>query len=348
MSSYRYYSFYTGGQYADGYRRRAAGAKPGQAQSFAARPQKPSYLVAGLTTTIKSNLTNDFRFSYLRNFWQWGTAAGPPQLPGLGGALEIGGESANALIPYNVDSQDVRQRFWDGHDYQLNDNLSLLKGNHLIQFGGTYQRNFDYHGRNDNGVGIDTSPTYQIFGGTGISNSSYPVPAGLPASQLTNWTNLYNEVSRHRDSAAGDVLSHRVPTVPQPGRYSGLRPEHYSFVQRLLLRYLAHPAVAHCNVWRQLGLSMPPYEINGKQVQLVDDAGNPIGVKNFLQKKAAAALAGQTYNPTVGFETIRNVDSGQKYPFKPFYGASARASRLPGTRTSIAARSRSSSAITIP
>ena len=31
----------------------------------------------------------------------------PPQLPGLGGAVEIGGESANALIPYNVNTQNI-------------------------------------------------------------------------------------------------------------------------------------------------------------------------------------------------------------------------------------------------
>ena len=47
----------------------------GQAAASAPRPQKPSYLVAGLTTTITSSLTNDFRFSYLRNLWQWSATA---------------------------------------------------------------------------------------------------------------------------------------------------------------------------------------------------------------------------------------------------------------------------------
>jgi len=87
-----------------------------------------------------------FRFSY---FAISGSVhpAGPPQFAGLGGAVEIGGESQlGSLIPYNVDSQDVRQRFWDGHDYFFNDNVSWLKKNHLIQFGGSYQRNFDFHG----------------------------------------------------------------------------------------------------------------------------------------------------------------------------------------------------------
>src|SRR5713101_8208709 len=119
------------------------GATAGQYKAFAPRPVKPSYWVAGLTTTITPNLTNEFHFSYLRNFWQWSTQAGPPQFAGLGGAVEIGGENQlGSLIPYNVDSQDVRQRFWDGHDYFLSDTMSLLKGNHLFQYGGSYMRQF--------------------------------------------------------------------------------------------------------------------------------------------------------------------------------------------------------------
>ncbi len=54
----------------------------GQPASRALRPQVPSYWVAGLTTNVTPNITNDFHFSYLRNFWQWGTSAAPPQLAG--------------------------------------------------------------------------------------------------------------------------------------------------------------------------------------------------------------------------------------------------------------------------
>jgi hypothetical protein len=58
-----------------------------------------------MTTTITPNLTNDFRFSYLRNQWQWSVNGAPPQLAGLGGAMELGGESANALIPYGQNTR---------------------------------------------------------------------------------------------------------------------------------------------------------------------------------------------------------------------------------------------------
>ena len=69
------------------------------------------------------------------------------------------------------------------------------------------------------------------------------------------------------------------------------------------------------------GLAMPPYEINGKQVLMVDAAGNPIDIQSYLRNKQSAALAGQVYNPTIGFETIRNINGGSnKYPYNPFYG----------------------------
>lgn len=314
MSSYRYYRF------SQLVNTQTNLSSQGQYTSSAARPQKPSYLVGGVTTTITPNLTSDFRVSYLRNFWQWGTAAGLPQLPGLGGALEIGGESRNALIPYNVNSQDVRQRFWDGHDVNLNENLSWLKGNHLFQFGGSYQRNSDLHGRNDNGVGIDTSITYQIFGGTGIGNNSYPTPAGLPANQLTNYTNLYTEVlgivtqPQVMYTRTGATL--QLNPLGTPGSTRVIIPSYNTYFTDT---WHIRPSLT---LTYGLGyeVEMPPYEVDGKQVQLVDDAGKLVDIKGFLDRKASAALQGQNYNPTVAFETIRNIDKNQKYPFSPFYG----------------------------
>ena len=111
----------------------------GQPSATAPRPQLPSYFVTGLTTNVTPSIVNDFRMSYLRNFWQWGTSNAPPQLPGLGGALEIApgtsssAESTNALIPYNVNTQSIRQRFWDGHDTMLRDDITWIKGKHVAQ-----------------------------------------------------------------------------------------------------------------------------------------------------------------------------------------------------------------------
>ncbi len=153
----------------------------GQPCSVYTTPNQPWSMVAGLTTIITNHLTNDFRFAYVRNLWAYGSAMAPPQLPGLSGAIEIGGETANALIPYNVNNQSVRAREWNGQDKQLKDDMSYLRGNHLLQFGGSYQRNFDQMYRTDNGAGIMSALVYQIYD-TGINiDSSVSAHALSPA-----------------------------------------------------------------------------------------------------------------------------------------------------------------------
>ncbi len=37
-------------------------------------------------------------------------------------------------------------------------------------------------------------------------------------------------------------------------------------------------------------IAMPPYEINGKQVELVNDAGTPINLSDFLGESAEGGL----------------------------------------------------------
>ncbi len=334
MSSYRYYHLEraVNNQYDVG---GVLGGSLGVATSTAKRPQVPWYFVAGLTTQISDRLTNNFTYSFLRNFWQWTTAGAPPQLAGLGGALEIGGEacsntasSSSSLIPYCVRTQDARQRFWNGKDHLLRDDLTLIHGNHLLQFGGQYQRNWDAHQRNDNGLGIMAAYVYQIGASsatssavTGLAMPAAYVPAGIPSNQVNNYRNLYAQVLG-------------IVTQPQ-SLYSRSSTD-------LSLQPFGTPVVAHSitpsynvyfsDTWHMrpsftltygLGyqLEMPPYETDGKQVLVVDSAGNPIRTEDYLAARKKAALAGQVYNPVLGFATIRNVGGrGRKYPYDPFYG----------------------------
>ena len=157
--------------------------------ALANRPQTPWYAVTGLTTNITNNTTNDFHYSYLRNYWSWATNNAPPQLNGLGGVLEPFGEYATTVLsPYNVDAQDIRERIWDGHDHFFRDDVTTLKGNHLIQYGGQYQHNFDLHNRTDNGGGINYTTTYQLGDstGSGLVNLAGLQAAGYPTSTTNN------------------------------------------------------------------------------------------------------------------------------------------------------------------
>lgn len=318
MASYRYYKLtqFTTNQVDIG------GALPGDTFGVASaktqRPQTPSYWVGGLTGVIRPNLVNDFRYSYLRNAWQWSSVGAPAQLPGLGGAIEPYADNSSALVPYQVDRGDALARFWDGQDNMISDNLSLVSGNHLFQFGGQYQRDFDKHQRNDNGVNIISSVVYQANYGSGISIPSNYIPATVPANQVSNWDTLYA-------TTLGMISQPQVFYARSGGN---LLPVGSSiFSQSVIPSY----NVYFSDTWKMkpsftltygLGwdLQMPPYELHGNQPMLVDANNNPIGGEDYLAKRKAAALAGQVYNPIIGFSTVRNVGKGRKYPYDPFYG----------------------------
>ena len=193
MSSYRYYNLSSASTDQVDIGGFFSGDTLGHPASLSNNPQQPWFLVAGLTANLTSNITNDIRYSYLRNWWQWGRVGDTPQLAGLAGALEPFGETkTQALIPYNVNTQQTRTRFWDGQDNMIRDDVTWLHGKHLIQFGGMYQHNFNWHQRTDNGGGINYQTVYQLgtTSGAGLDMTGY-VPAGVPA---TTWGRDYAAV----------------------------------------------------------------------------------------------------------------------------------------------------------
>jgi len=295
------------------------GTTLGTPAAIAPRVQLPSYWVIGLTTNVRPTVTNDLRLNYTRNFWQWGSANAPPQLPGLGGALEIGGESTNALIPYNVNTQNTRQRFWDGQDKMIKDDLTMIKGNHLVQLGGSYQRNFDYHMRTDNGQGINNQIVYQITS-SNTNFGSFAYPSAVPSNQQSNWNTYYSYVL--------GMVSQSQLVYTRSGQNLTLGPVGASAFDQSIIPsyniYLADTWHLKPSVTLSYGLSymleMPPYELNAKQVSLVTQDGNPVIAEDYLAQRQKAALAGQVYQPVLGFATVNNIGKGKKYPYDPFYG----------------------------
>jgi hypothetical protein len=288
----------------------------------APRPQQPSVWTTGMSTNISSSTTNTFVFSYLRNFWQWSDSNGPPQLPGLGGALEIGGESSSALIPYNVNSQSIRQRFWDGQDKQIRDDLTMLKGNHLFGFGGSYGRNFDYHSRSDNGAGVNNQISYlsTSAGFNWTSPSVQYIPSTVPSSQYSSYETNYAYVLG-LVSSTQLMYTRALPAL-------SLLPIGTNATDKSVIPYYA---TYFYDTWRMkptftltygLGwnLEMPPYELNGKQVPIVDSDGQPITTADFIQQRENAALQGGNFTPQIGYSLVRNIGAGEKYPYSPYYG----------------------------
>jgi Carboxypeptidase regulatory-like domain len=296
------------------------GDKLGAPSAYAPRNQIPDYFVTGLTTNISPTVTNTFIFNYIRNFWQWASDSGA-QVPGLGlgGALEIGGETSNGLIPFNVNTQNVRQRFWDGQDQIYKDDVTFIKGNHLIQVGGSYQRNFDYHTRTDNGGGINNAVVYQsTSAGISFTNSPY-IPSTVPASQYSNYETLYSE-------ALGFVSQPQVSYV-RSGSNLAIQPlGSTAFDKSIIPTYNEYVS----DTWHMkptftliygIGytIEMPPYEEQGKQILAVDQSGEPITATNYFAEKQTEALQGQSYNPLIGFAGVRTIGTGLKYPYNPVY-----------------------------
>jgi len=319
MSSYRYYHLVSattdqidiGGFF--------PGDKLGVPSSVSTAPQVPWYLVAALTTNISNNVTNDIHYSFLRNYWSWSRAGDTIQLPGLGGALEPFGESHySVLAPYNVNTQQTRTRFWDGKDQMIRDDVTWIKGRHTIQFGGTYQHNFNWHERTDNGGGINYQPVYQLgtTSGAGIDMTNF-VPAAVGSAK--NWGRDYAamlgivSVAQIAYTRTGSDLTLNPPltpafdksTIPYYNLYVG---DSWHMKPSFTLTY-------------GLGwtLEMPPVEAQGKQIVLVDSNNKPIDLQNYLNAREKAALAGQVYNPQVGFTLVGNSAGHPKYPYNPYY-----------------------------
>jgi hypothetical protein len=295
----------------------------GKPAALSSRPQVPSYYVTGLTTNLTASTTNDLHYSVLRDYWRWDDKNAPPQISGLGGAMEPGGEASeyDVLAPFNVNAQNIRTRFWDGLDNFISDNLSTLKGNHLLQYGGQYQHNYDYHQRSDNGGGINFTPTYQLGDQSGPGQVTFGdlgggFPNTTPAAQR-NAAEVYGIVT---DSQT--VYTRSGPTLAlQP-------PLTHAFDQDNIDYYNAYfsdtwhlkPSLT---VTYGMGytLEMPPVEKAGKQTVLVNDADEPVKSADYLAERKAQAEQGNVFNPTLGFALVGNVGNGEKYPYNPFYGS---------------------------
>ncbi len=295
----------------------------GKPASISSRPQVPWYVTGGLTTNITNNLTNSFHYSFLRNFWARGSAAQPPQVDGLGGALEPFGESsANVLAPYNLNTQSVRTRFWDGQDHMIRDDVSWNKGTHFWQFGGLYQHNYNFHQRTDNGGGINYNPVYLLGSGStanGMNMTGFTPQAITDAGLASVYAKDYGivlgvpGVTQTAFTRVGSDLTLNPPNTPA---FDQSTIPYYNLYFSDTWRIKPTLTLSYGLGWT---LEMPPTEKNGKQITLVDQNDKPVDTEKFLKAREEAALAGQVYNPTLGFVLNKGVAGSPKYPYNPYY-----------------------------
>jgi hypothetical protein len=326
MASYRYYNIKVAGTEEVDIGGFFPGDKLGTPASASSDPVQDWYLVAALTTNISSTLTNDIHYSWLRNWWSWSRNGAPPQVAGLGGALELdSGQSATQdLGPFNVNNQQIRRRFWDGHDQMFRDDVSKLRGNHLFQFGGTYQHNWDFHQRNDSGGTINAFPVYSLGNGTngsGVGTGDYPCATTATVSTTAQTCDSLFATVLGAVSIASQMFARSGTSLtldpPLTNAFDKSKIPYYNVYFSDTWHMKPSFTLTYGLGW---ALEMPPVEENGKQAVLVDAANEPITTLGYLANVKKAALAGQVYNPELGFALVGNTANGLKYPYNPFYG----------------------------
>lgn len=294
------------------------GGKLGVPKSTDLEPLQPRYYVGGLTGHIGSSITTDTHFNFLRHFWQWHRDAPFPQVSGLGAALQIYAENnVSGLVPMNIDTQNARSRIWDGKDYTVNEELSWLKGSHLLQFGGSYRHQHFFHVRDDKVVGGLAEPIYFAEWTSKNMDISAYRPASITTDDQHNWDKLYAATMGLIDHSA-QLLTRAPDLSPNP---PGTPNTQHTIVNDFDIHFL--------DTWRMkpnftmafgldYGYATPPYETTGQQTVMVDAATNqPLPFNKWAKNMVSSALQGQPYVPTLGFMPVRTL--GWHYPYHPDY-----------------------------
>ncbi len=253
--------------------------------------------------------------------------------------MEIGGESSSpALIPYNVNSQSIRQRFWDGQDKSIKDDLTIAEGQSPVRFRRQLSRNFDYHSRTDNGSAVNDQISYlSTSSGFNWTSPIKYIPTSVPSTSYSSWETLYAEVTRHDQLHPGDVYARAANLSPlpigTPATDKSIIPSYTTYFNDT---WHMKPTftLTYGFGWN---LEMPPYELQGKQVELVDSNNQPIDTTDFIaQRRRRRCKAGRTL-PRSAIPSSETWATDRSIPIIRTTANSARAHRLRGIRATATA-----------
>jgi hypothetical protein len=301
----------------------------GTPAAASSNPGAPRFGVVGVTGTITPSLTNEFHVSMLRDDWNWQRAGVPTNLLGITGGLEVGGETTTPLAPMNFDTQDARNRLWNGQNWNFSDSLNWLRGNHYLQMGGQFQRIHDIHERDDNITSSLTQLVYQINNGSNLLWSTDNEPlmcagAGqtgcMNSSYLGSYKGLVGEMAGIVTTATQLIVRGGPNFAPTGANYLESMPITDSYSLFFTDSWKIRPNLT-LNYGLEWGVQMPPYEPTGFQDIFTDAQGNPLEYQSVMNNVISNALKGQVYNPIVGFTPILGMGNKEKYPYAPYYGA---------------------------
>ena len=213
---------------------------------------------------------------------------------------------------------------WNSHGLDFRDDASWLRGNHLFQFGGSFKHTYAFFRRDDGQQ--NSQKTLQYFMGNTIGGISFPstvrppacttsTPSNcLPSSQNSSWNNLYAQVLGLVD--AGTILRARdaqLQLLPQGADLqNAVRYDQATLYVQDAWHLRPTLTLNYGLAW---AATVPPVEDQGKFMITVfpGATGGIVNPRSYLQQRQQAALAGQVFNPPVGFTPIGN--TGRTYPF---------------------------------
>ncbi len=294
------------------------GNTKGVPASLAKVPVQPRYVVAGLTGQITPRFTNEFRFSYQRNFW-WLTRVTPfPQVQGTNVAIQVAGDPQFGGIvsqPVDVHTQLARTQGVNDHVWQWVDNATWIKGRHTMQFGTSIRRLTLFHLRNDKVVGSLSSLVAELDVAGAVTIPPENRPPDCTASLRTNCLQA-GDVSRWNRLLAGTlgIIDNVGVMIVRDGT---LKPKPIGTALEVDATIHAYEFY-YSDIWRitpsltlTLGASYqwqtPPVEKEGRQTFMIEKAsGSIITSSQYLDARRKAALAGDIFNPDLAFQPIRN------------------------------------------
>jgi len=174
-----------------------------------------------------------------------------------------------------VNTQGVRTRFWMARQV-LSRRYHHAERQSPLHFGGAYQRNYNYHQRSDNGGVSITSPrtnsVREVAGVLWTSSATNPLalPDHVGSRPLRPFSVSYGPQIAYTRS--GPTLILNPPLNTRLTRAPSLTTTSTGVI-------LAHKAVLHIDLWPRLDARNAADGKVGKQIELVDGAGQQLDLK---------------------------------------------------------------------
>lgn len=279
--------------------------------AVASAPQRPRNAVASLTGNFSSGLTNEARFSWLRDRLDFESL--PPR-DFIGLNLPIRFSFFDQLV--DSDSQRARRQFRHLDIYQWSDTLTWVRGGHNIQAGAHIRRIRSTDFRDDKVYNALTTPVAEIGDASPIYVAGAQRPTSLVpivSSLVTLTRMLRGEVGQIPALFARDANLNLLP----PG--AGLLTESMMHAWEFYFSDTWRWRPSLTLTW---GLTYnwqsPPVEDSDKQTVLTyRDSGRLVDYRSYLEQKRNAALQGEDWNPDLAFIPVRQ--AGRRAAFDPDY-----------------------------